>query len=230
MTDNNKTKKQLIDELAKARRQIKEWEKSEFKRKQVEERLHTNEAQLSNAMVIAKLGYWEYDVESDLFTFNDHFYNIFRTTAEKVGGYKMSPAKYAKQFVHPDDMAVVANEMKKAMETTDPNFSRTLEHRIIYEDGEPGYISVRFYVAKDSQGHTIKTYGANQDISKRKIMENELRDSEIRYHYLFENSSEFLFTLDLKCNFTDVNKAAEIITGYTKSELLTKNFKDYTSK
>ncbi|MBC8391000.1 MAG: PAS domain S-box protein, partial [Deltaproteobacteria bacterium] len=198
------------------------------KRKKTEETLRTSKAQLSNAMEIAKLGYWEYDVDADLFTFNDHFYDIFRTTAKKAGGYKMSLSQYAERFLHPDDIAVVANEMKKAMETTDPNFTRTLEHRIIYADGEIGYISVRFFIVKDSQGRTVKTFGANQDITKRKILEDELRDSEIRYHNLFENSSEFLFTLDLKGNFTDVNKAAKALTGYTKPELLKMNFKDYT--
>src|SRR4030042_1672356 len=41
-------------------------------RKHAEEALHTSEAQLSNALKIAHLGHWEYDVASDLFTFNDH--------------------------------------------------------------------------------------------------------------------------------------------------------------
>jgi len=198
--------------------------------KLAQEKLRTNEAQLSNAMEIAKLGYWEYDVESDLFKFNDPFYDIFRTTVEKVGGYTMTPTQYAERFLHPDDISVVADEMKKAMETTDPNFSQTLEHRIIYADGEIGYISVRFYIVKDDKGRTIKTYGANQDITERKVVENELKDSEIRYRNLFENFSEFLFTLDLKGTFTDVNKAAEDLTGYTKAELLKMNFKDYTKK
>ncbi|NQV17477.1 MAG: PAS domain S-box protein, partial [Armatimonadetes bacterium] len=67
-------------------------------------------------------------------------------------------------------------------------------------------------------------------ITQLKKADEALKDSEIRFHGLFENSSEFLFTLDLKGNFTDINKAAEIITGYTKSELLKMNFKDYTSK
>ncbi len=56
-------------------------------------------------MVMAHLGHWEYDVAEDLFTFNDQFYKIFRTTAEEVGGYKMSSADYARQFVHPDDIS-----------------------------------------------------------------------------------------------------------------------------
>ena len=144
-------------------------------RKRAEEELRTSEAQLSHAMEIAKLGYWEYDVDDDLFTFNDHFYDIFRTTAEKVGGYKISPARYARLFLHPDDMAIVGVEMKKALETTDPNFSRKLEHQIIYADGEVGYISVRFFIIKDVHGRTVKTWGVNQDITERKQAEEELR-------------------------------------------------------
>ena len=69
-----------------------------------------------------------------------------------------------------------------------------------------------------------------RDITSNKKLEDELKDSEIRYRTLFENSSEFLFTLDLKGNFTDVNKSAEVLTGYPKSELLKMNFKDYTHK
>jgi PAS domain S-box-containing protein len=146
-------------------------------RKRAEEALRTSEAQLSNAMEIAKLGYWEYDVAEDIFTFNDHFYEIFRTTAEKVGGYKMSSEQYAKQFIHPDDISLVGIEIRKAIETTDQNFSRQLDHRIIYADGEIGYISVRFFIVKDSHGRTVKTYGANQDITKRKQTEEALQHS-----------------------------------------------------
>ena len=151
-------------------------------RRQAEETLRTSEAQLSNAMEIARLGYWEYDAVEDQFTFNNHFYSIFHATAEQVGGYKMSSAEYARRFVHPDDAELVGIETRKAIEAPDPHFNRQLEHRIIYADGGVGYISVRFFVVKDSQGRTVKTYGANQDITERKRAENELRNAldEIR--------------------------------------------------
>jgi PAS domain S-box-containing protein len=161
-------------------------------RKQAEEIVRTSEAQLSNAMKIAKLGYWEYDVADDLFTFNDHFYAIFRTSTEQAGGYKMSPARYAQLFLHPDDMPTVAIEMKKALETTDPHFSRQLEHRIIYADGEIGYISVRFFIVKDNQGRTIKTYGANQDITERKQAEEALKKAKKEAEEANRLKSEFL--------------------------------------
>jgi PAS domain S-box-containing protein len=188
-------------------------------RRRAEEALRTSEAQLSNAMKIAQLGYWEYDVAEDLFTFNDHFYSIFRTTAEKVGGYKMSPARYAQTFLHPDDMSVVAVEMKKALETTDPNFTRQLEHRIIYADGEVGYISVRFYIVKDHEGRTVKTYGANQDITERKRMEEELKESEEKFRTIFNRTSDGMFLTDLETGKLSMwNESCLQMLGYSGEE------------
>ncbi len=150
------------------------------KEKEVEKlkELQASKAQLSNALEIAHLGPWEYDVANDLFTFNDHFYKLFRTTVEKVGGYTMHSSEYAHRFVHPDDMDVVAKETRAAIETTDPLFNRQLEHRILYEDGTVGYITVRFFIVKDSQGRTVKTYGVNQDITEHKQTEEALRTLE----------------------------------------------------
>ncbi|MFC2132078.1 PAS domain-containing protein, partial [Bacteroidota bacterium] len=70
-----------------------------------------------------------------------------------------------------DDMFMVGEETRKAIETTDPNFNRQIEHRILYSDGTVGYISVRFFIIKDEKGNTIKTYGVNQDITERKLSE-----------------------------------------------------------
>ena|GEM_PF-410527 len=136
-------------------------------RKHAEEKLRTSEAQLSNALRIAHAGHWEYDVETDTFTFNDNFYRIFRTTAEEVGGYSMSSVEYARRFCHPDDVHMVREETQAAIETDDPYYGRELEHRILYADGSVGHIAVRLFIVKDSRGRTVRTYGVNQDITER---------------------------------------------------------------
>lgn len=143
-------------------------------RKQDEADRDNLQSQLANAIEMAHLGPWEYDVATDLFTFNDYFYKVFGTTAAAVGGYKMRSAEYAKRFLHPDDMTLVQEETRMALETDDPNYKRRMEHRIIFSDGTVGYMSVQIFVVKDADGKTIRTYGVNQDITERKRMEAEL--------------------------------------------------------
>jgi PAS domain S-box-containing protein len=141
--------------------------------RQYEALQHTTE-QLSEALDIAKLANWEYDVEKDLFHFNDHFYSIFHTTAEQMGGYEISSAQYAQHLVHPDDVPVVGAEIEKALASTDRHYSTQLEHRILYSDGGVGYISVVIHIDRDEQGHIVRYYGANQDVTERKQAEEAL--------------------------------------------------------
>ncbi len=201
-------------------------------RKRAEAALRTSEAQLSNALTMAHLGHWEYDVIEDLFTFNDHFYKIFRSTAEQVGGYTMSSAEYARRFVHPDDIHVVGDEIRKSLESHDPHYSRQLEHRMLYADGEVGYITVRFVVVKDDLGRTVKTYGVNQDITERKRAEELVRQAEHRYRRLFEDAP-------LMYVITRNEKGAPIITdcndfflrslGYARDEVQGRPLADFYS-
>ncbi|MBN1294860.1 MAG: response regulator, partial [Candidatus Latescibacteria bacterium] len=158
----------------------------------VEEALRSSKAQFSNALQIARLGPWEYDVLKDQFTFNDEFYNIFRTTAEQVGGYTMSSADYARTFLHPDEIQMVGEEIGKALATTDPHYSRLLEHKILYADGAIGTISVRIFIVKDDQGRTVKTYGVNQDITERRKAEEELQQYRHQLEELVAERTEEL--------------------------------------
>jgi GAF domain-containing protein/HAMP domain-containing protein len=133
--------------------------------------IQRNQAQLSEALSISRLANWEYDFYQDIFTFNDHFYSIFRTTVEKVGSYKLSSAEYASNFVHPEDAVLVGTEIQRAIESKDRHYSAALEHRIIFENGEIGYISVRVNVDRDENGKIIRWYGANQDVTERRRLE-----------------------------------------------------------
>ncbi|MEN9563494.1 MAG: hypothetical protein RIR73_1738, partial [Chloroflexota bacterium] len=148
--------------------------------KQVEELIRTNEARLAEALEIARLGNWEYDVEKDIFTFNDHFFSVFRTNVNEVGSYKLSSAEYAQRFVHPEDLPIVGVEIEKALNSKDRFYSVSLEHRIIFPDGTTGYISVSINVERDETGRVIRYYGANQDVTERKKAEEAIRTNEAR--------------------------------------------------
>lgn len=140
-----------------------------------EKELITAQHRLRLALDLAKMGSWEYNVDSDKFTFDDQFYSIYGTSVEAEGGIEMSSEAYANKFIPTDDANVVADEIKRVMETDDPDYSNEIEHVIIRADGTKRFIVVRDGIEKDLNGNTIKIYGVNQDITEIKRAQNEIK-------------------------------------------------------
>ncbi len=139
--------------------------------------LRRSQAELSEVMRIARLGYWQFDPTTGLFTFSDQFYNLFHTTAAREGGYRLSGAQYAEHFLHPDDAALVAEETERAMAYVGSHYTRTFEHRIVYADGGMGYMSVHINVDRDENGHILHYYGVNEDITERKLADMRIQET-----------------------------------------------------
>jgi diguanylate cyclase (GGDEF)-like protein/PAS domain S-box-containing protein len=140
-------------------------------RLQVEAALRTSEAKLSEALNLARLGHWEYEVIGDVFVFNDQFYSLHRTTAELMGGYRMNSADFARRLVYPDDAPRIREHIQQALHSSVADLFVQTEARIVCADGEVRWMLVRYKVEKDPQGVTIRLVGANQDITERKLAE-----------------------------------------------------------
>jgi len=190
-------------------------------RKAAEHALKKSQIQLAEAMDLANLVNWEFDVPSGIFTFNDRFYSLYGTTAEHEGGYQMPAEVYAREFVHPDEVGVVSDEVQKAITATDPNYTTQIEHRIIRRDGEIRHIIVRFGITKDAEGRTVKTHGANEDITDRKIAEEDLKARERSYRTLAENLPGIVYRVYVreKNRMQFFNDMLLTMTGYTPEEL-----------
>lgn len=144
-------------------------------RKQAELALRTSQLQLSEAMDLANIVYWEFDPADNMYTFDGSFYALYGTTAEQEGGYRMTREEYAKRFIHPDDQQFVHQFVNQNNANPDTEFVADIEHRIVRRDGEVRHILVRARIVKDNSGRIVKRYGANQDITERKRAEQMLR-------------------------------------------------------
>jgi len=109
----------------------------------------------------------------------------------------MSSQAYAERFLHPEDRPIVALEVRRAIETTDPEYAKRIEHRIVFPDGQTGYVSVAIVIVKDERGRTIRTYGVNQDITERVRAKQELERAHEQLRVLHENVEDALFSIDL---------------------------------
>jgi PAS domain S-box-containing protein len=179
-------------------------------RKRAEEALRESEARLKIAMDLARLVQWEYDIKTEMFSFDDQFYALYGTTAELENGSLMSRDVYARKFIPPEEYLIVAGGIAEVL----ANSSNQLEHRIIRADGEERHIVVRGEAVYDQTGCTIKIRGVNQDITERKRMEVELRKSKEEYQAIVNAIDGYIYIASRDFRIQFMNEGLSNLSGY----------------
>ena len=119
--------------------------------------------------------------------------------------------------VYPDDESRYLQRME-AYQRRQPVVT---EYRLVSPDG--GTHWVRHYgkpVWDEKQNRLVRILGAVQDISEQKRMEEALRESEDRYHAIFERSYTPMMLIDpADSRIVEANLAAAKFYGYSQDEL-----------
>ncbi len=197
-------------------------------RKRSERALRASRLQLSEAMDLAHIVYWEYDPGARAFVFNDPFYTFYGTTSLQEGGYLMTREEYANRFIYPEDRPLYYQFVEQSSLKPGPESVSDMEHRIIRRDGEVRDVLARVRVVKDDSGRIVKRYGANQDITARKQMEKAVQESEEQFRKMFEESPLGMVMAGADLRFIRANAAFCRMMGYTEQELASLTFKDIT--
>jgi PAS domain S-box-containing protein len=99
---------------------------------------------------------------------------------------------------------------------------------VIWVNGNPFYYTLSIEPLYDTRGMLIGISGASTDITERKRAEEALRESEAKYHRLFDSMAEAFELMELIYKngkpvdyiFLDVNPAWERMTGLKKEQVL----------
>ncbi len=145
-------------------------------REKAEATLSKTRQLLEHALDISNMAYWEFDLENKVCIFNDRFWTLYGTTAEREGGYRMDLDTGLREFCHPKDLDRVRQQIHQYQaDTAIDKPPLRLEHRIIRRDGSVRHIQMRSGHVTDAQGRIIGLQGANQDVTELKHAEAALR-------------------------------------------------------
>jgi PAS domain S-box-containing protein len=136
------------------------------------------------ALHVARMGHFEFEVATQSFIFNDQIYELFGTNVEKMGGYTVSAEEFGKRFVNPEDIPLIREAIGEAIQTRDLSHQGRFEGRITRGDGADRIMAVWFRIEKDPHGHTIKFYGVNQDVTEWKSAETALQHANTQLQLL----------------------------------------------
>lgn len=139
--------------------------------KELEQALRHSEASLATAQHIARLGSWEWTVDSGGVIWSEEMYRIYGVDPETfVPDYER-----VMQFVHPDDTARMVAEQQQLAETKQPYDTY---YRIIRPDGRLRHLQARVVPALDERGEFVELRGTVQDVTEQREMEIALRHSQ----------------------------------------------------
>jgi PAS domain S-box-containing protein len=207
MNDEDKTKEQLIQELARLRQQIAELECQETERKQAEEnirRLATVVRDSNDAITI-------HDLEGRITAWN--------RGAALIYGYSEEEALQMTIWrLTPTDKEVEQKEFFRRLIAGEA--ISTFETRRVTKDGRILDIWLTVTKLVDDTGTIIWIASTERDITERKRAEEALRESEERFRAIFDNVADGILITDIETEkFYSGNKAICQMLGYSLEEL-----------
>ncbi len=154
---------------------------------------------------------WGEDTEHPLEYVSENV-SQFGYTAEDL----MTGAVIYRNIVHPQDFDVVTREAQKMVDNHIDAY--TFEYRIIAQDGSIRWVEDSTFVKRDSSGEPVKYEGLLQDITQRKIIEEELRFNHERFTLITQSAQDAIICAEATGEITFWNAAAERMFGYTAVE------------
>jgi two-component system cell cycle sensor histidine kinase/response regulator CckA len=136
-----------------------------------EQALDQHRAFLEKAQEVAHIGSWVAELDqSHRLGWSVETHRIFGVPVGQFAG--TSTAFF--EFVHPDDREMV----RQASAAAAQGAVYDIEHRILRTDGSVRWVHERADIVRDAEGRGLRMIGTVQDITERRQLEDQLRQSQ----------------------------------------------------
>ncbi|MCP5352847.1 MAG: PAS domain S-box protein [Chromatiales bacterium] len=178
------------------------------------------ELNLNRAQKLARLGSWELDLRANRLWWSEQTYAIFEIDRERFD------ASYDAflNLVHPEDRETLDAAYRDSV----ANRSQyDIDHRLLFADGRIKYVNERCEHTYDDNGAVIRSTGTVQDITEQHRFSKALRESEQKFHAIFDAALDGIMTAEVETQeIVDANPAACRLLGYAHDELVGKHVRD----
>jgi diguanylate cyclase (GGDEF)-like protein/PAS domain S-box-containing protein len=184
-------------------------------RKTAELELRRSEERLHLALDAAQDGLWDWNLVTDRCEVNARYLEMVGLTSEEFVG----TVAWWQTACHPEDAGRVEAAMREHIEGRAPRFE--CEYRLRRRDGSEAWVLARGRVVeRDATGDPVRVVGTNTDITARRRMEQELRESRDFADRITRMTPDLLFIYDFtKHRNVFVSPSVREILGYAPEEI-----------
>ncbi len=194
------------------------------KRKIAETAIIESEHNLEEAQRIAHIGSWKWDLIDDSIFWSKEMYRVYDVNP---GEFDQKPESIL-SLIHPDDVDLFTNSLNLNLKGYQ---SLSVEYRVIHKDGSIHYLSADGKFEYNDKGKATKIFGTVQDITQRRLEQDEILLMNNFLDSIVENLPDMIFIKEAETlKFVRLNQAGQELLGISKEEIIGKSDYDFFSK
>ena len=168
--------------------------------KQTEAILNQQRIQMNAAADLAKLAFWEGDVQKQTLLFNDRYFALLGTTAQQAGGYTISLEKYL-EYVLPEDVPVMLQHLQNMLSNPTLMRGETMYRIRRLDNGQIRYLKAIFNVERNAEGVPVRLFGPIQDVTEQEETLLALRQQQLQMNAAADLAKMVFYESDVQTLF-----------------------------
>lgn len=163
-------------------------------RKMAEEKLKESQERLSLAINAAKLGIWDWNLETGALLWDKEMYPLFNLNPDDFGGDYDAFEK----TLHPDDKQRVFDSVQDTITGKKGDYADTF--RVVGGNGEIKYVAALSKLFRNEAGKAIRMIGVNFNVTESKLAEQRILKSQAELEEAQHIARVGSWEIDMKTN------------------------------